>query len=65
MNRNLYFRTAPCYHSMQLNKFLFVSVLNNGQNINFGHVYGWSIGGANLSYLKNEFRPKECRPKTS
>ena len=29
-----------------------VSMLNNGQNVGFGHVYGWSIRGANLFYLK-------------
>ena len=37
INRNLYFRTAPNYHFMQLNKLNF-----------FGHVQGSSISEANL-----------------
>ena len=38
MNRPLCFMTAPCYHSMQLNFFLSVFVLNIDQNFNFfGH----------------------------
>ena len=56
INRNLYFRTAPNYDFMQLNKLNF-----------FGHVQGSSINEANLFtlYMKKKLRPKELGGKTS